>query len=272
MNMSMRSIRRLGVYLMILPLIGVGARAGAQTSEERSRSADSLRTAIEAASARDDWAALEGTRRLADRLLADSPNDARLRYYRGYALFRLALIASRRADRHAYQDLLSEADRALEASAASLDLAETHAMRASVLGQLIGLNRNPLVALRLGPRSGAEMKRALALGPENPRVWLLRGINTMHTPKMWGGGLDPAEEYLLKAQTLFATDSAQPPNPTWGKADVEIALGQLHLMQNRRDAARADFARALTLEPENAWVRDTLMREAAGQSSARPSL
>src|SRR6516225_1632749 len=113
MSMSMRSIRRLSVYLMYLPLIGVGARAGAQTSEERSRSADSLRTAIEAASARDDWAALEGTRRLADRLLADSPNDARLRYYRGYALFRLALIASRRADRHAYQDLLSEADRAL---------------------------------------------------------------------------------------------------------------------------------------------------------------
>jgi len=256
---------------MIVPLIGMGARAGAQTSEERSRSADSLRTAIDTAAARDDWIALEATRSLADRLLARSPDDARLRYYQGYGLFRLALIASRRADRRAYHDLLEEADRALEASAASLDLAETHALRASVLGQLIGLNRNPIVALRLGPRSGAEMKRALALGPENPRVWLLRGINTMHTPKMWGGGLDPAEEYLLKAQTLFRADSAHPPNPTWGKADVEIALGQLHLMQNRRDAARADFARALALEPENAWVRDTLVREAAGQSSTRPS-
>jgi hypothetical protein len=113
------------------------------------------------------------------------------------------------------------------------------------------------------------MKRAIELGPDNPRVWLLRGINTMHTPRMWGGSLDAAEKYLLKAQMLFATDTTHPPNPTWGKADVEIALGQLHIIQSRRDEARASFARALTLQPDNRWIRDTLMREAASESSAR---
>ena len=55
-----------------------------------------------------------------------------------------------------------------------------------------------------------------------------------------------------------------------GQADVEIALGQLHLMDNRHDAARLDFTRALMLEPENTWVRDTLMREATNQRSSRP--
>src|SRR5262245_13478933 len=113
------SSSRLAVHVIIVLLIGVAARARSQTSKERNRSTDSLRTALDAASARDDWAALEASRRFADRLLADSPNDPRLRYCRGYTLFRLALIASRRADRDAYRDLLAEADRALEASAAS---------------------------------------------------------------------------------------------------------------------------------------------------------
>ena len=263
----MYPIERKRLWLACTLLVGLGLAAGAQGTDDRGHEIDSLWTAIERASAREDWSALREAAALATRLEAQSPNDGVIQYYHGYALFRLALVASRRGDRGVTHDLLSSADHVLEASAALLPRAETHALRASVLGQLIGLSGNPFVAMRLGPRSGAEMKRALELGPENPRVWLLRGINTMHTPKIWGGGLGPAEEYLLKAQKLFLTDTAPPSFPQWGSADVDIALGQLHLMQNRRDVARADFARALSTQPGNLWVRDTLMREAMEQAS-----
>ena len=257
---------RLSTVLVLI----AGAPARAQMSDSLTQSTDMLRAAIDAASARDDWAALQDVSALAQRLIAIRPNDPLLAYYRGYALFRVALIASRRADRHAYHDVLEDADRALQAAAAALPgMAEIHALRASVIGQLIGISGNPFVAMRLGPRSGAEMKRALELGPDNPRVWLLRGINTMNTPKMWGGGLKSAEEYLLKARTLFAGDTSRPPNPTWGNADVEIALGQVHLKQNQPDSAHAEFARALALQPNNAWLRDTLMRQAVSPNFPR---
>jgi hypothetical protein len=248
---------------MVVAFAAVALPVRGQIVHAQSSEADSVRAAIDSASAREDWAGLQSAASLAERMSARDSGNALLQHYRGYALFRLALIASRRSDRSPIRGLLSEADRILEASASSLPLAETHALRASVLGQLIGLNRNPLVAMRLGPRSGAEMKRALELAPENPRVWLIRGINSMHTPRMWGGGLAQAEEYLLKARALFAADTARAPLPTWGKADVEIALGQVHLLLHREHDARDDFARALLLQPRNAWVRDTLMQAAA---------
>jgi hypothetical protein len=257
--------------MSLLTLVVVAACTAAvsplrgQVAGDRARDADSVRAAIDSASAREDWAALNDAASLAERLLTRDSGNALLQHYRGYALFRLALIASRREDRSPVRGLLADADRALEASASSLSLAETHALRASVIGQLIGLNRNPLVAMRLGPRSGAEMKRALDAGPENPRVWLIRGINSMHTPRLWGGGLAQAEEFLLKARALFASDTAHSPLPAWGKADVEIALGQVHLLQHRDSVARDDFARALLLQPRNAWLRDTLMQAAARQ-------
>jgi tetratricopeptide (TPR) repeat protein len=253
-----------GVRLLTAAVLfaGFSREALAQLTDEHARRADSARTAIDAASSREDWSALQDAAALSQRLLTSAPDDGLLLHYRGYALFRLALVASRRDDPVLRRRLLDDADQTLRASAASLPLAETHALRASILGQMIGLSGNPFVSMRLGPRSSVEMKQALELAPDNPRVWLIRGINTMHTPRMFGGGLDAAEEYLTKARVLFASDTAHPPRPTWGKADVEIALGQLHLMQLRYMEARADFGRALLLQPRNGWVRDTLLVEA----------
>ena len=256
-------MRNLHIVWVLSAVLCVDATRSGHTHRiaAQTRVADTVRVAVDAASARDDWTALEDARALAERLLATQPKDALLQHYHGYARFRLALIASRRHDAAVTHKLLADADRALASSEATLALAETHALRASVLGQMIGLTKNPLVAMRLGPRSGTEMRRALDLAPTNPRVCFIRGLNTMYTPKLWGGGLEPAEAYLLKARELVPTDTAHAPFPTWGSADIDIALGRLHLMQHRFDAARTDFGRALVLQPENAWLRDTLMVE-----------
>jgi hypothetical protein len=197
-------INRRSLGLVCAAILSATLGGGAQATGDRVPPYDSLWTGIERATAREDWSALKEAEALAGRLQAQAPNDGSVQYVRGCALFRLALIGSRRGDHSATHELLSTADHTLEASAALVPVAETHALRASVLGQLIGLSGSPFSAMGLGPRSGAEMKCAPELGPDNARVWLLRGINTMHTPKIWRGGLRRAEENLLKAQVLFA--------------------------------------------------------------------
>jgi len=55
------------------------------------------------------------------------------------------------------------------------------------------------------------------LNPENPRVYYLRGSNTFHTPKFFGGGPDKAKPDLEKAARMFETKKAENTlMPCWG--------------------------------------------------------
>ena len=245
---------------MLLTTIFIAATAlpaPAQLSP-RDRWADSARTQIEAAYTVGDIDRVRGARALVERALTAFPDDPLLQHYYAYALHREAnlLMGRQRAKEEQYRPLLEQADSLLERSAAKLPLAETHALRSSVLGQLIN---NPLRGMILGPRSSSAMDRALELGPRNPRVWLLRGIGAMFTPAMFGGGADKAEEYLRKAITLFADDRPAPPLPAWGHAEAYVWLGQTLHKQKRIDDARAAYAKALELQPENGWVRQVLL-------------
>src|SRR5258708_39579441 len=98
----------------------------------------------------------------------------------------------------------------------------------------------------------------------------MRGSNTRRTPLAFGCGTGAREEKQKTAAVLFASDTARPPLPTWGKADVLIVLGELHLDQRRYAEARADLEGALALQPENRWVRDSLLPAATrGLTHAR---
>ncbi|MCG6189026.1 hypothetical protein [Maribellus maritimus] len=56
------------------------------------------------------------------------------------------------------------------------------------------------------------------LDPENPRVYYLRGMNTYHTPKMFGGGAEKAKPFFEKATKKFeAFQALSSLSPTWGK-------------------------------------------------------
>jgi tetratricopeptide (TPR) repeat protein len=246
---------------ILLPTIFIATTtalpAAAQLSP-RDRWADTARVTIEAASTRGDIEQLRGARALVERALTAFGGDPLLQHYYAYALYREAnLVEGIRRDEKEQRSLLEQADSVLEQSASKLALPETYALRSSVLGQLIG--SNPLRGMTLGPRSGSAMDRAIELGPRNPRVWMLRGVNAMFTPAMFGGGIEKSEEYLRRAITLFADDKPAPPLPAWGHAEAYAWLGQVFHKQKRIDDARAAYAKALELQPENGWVRRVLL-------------
>lgn len=193
-----------------------------------------------------------------DRELARTPGSAVLHHYRGFALYRQAsvMVATTPGDRRA-KPLLEEANRALEASAA-LGWAETRALQSAVTGQLIAF-ANPFTKMRGGSKAQRFLDDAAELGPANPRVWMLRGVSFLFRPRLFGGGADKAERDLRRAIALFATDAPLPPKPWWGQAEAHGWLGESLARQGRLVEARAEFARALELEPGNAWVKDVLM-------------
>nr|WP_319270738.1 hypothetical protein [uncultured Draconibacterium sp.] len=71
------------------------------------------------------------------------------------------------------------------------------------------------------------LKQAERLNPENPRVYYLRGSNTFHTPKFFGGGAEKAKPDLEKAAKMFESNKpSNPLMPTWGNVHNGQLLSQ----------------------------------------------
>ena len=222
------------------------------------RWADSARRAIDAATARGDRAALAGVRAMLGRALVVAPGDPLLLHYLGFAQYREAMAALPAGDTRGARALLEGADTLLARSGDRRPLAETFALRASVLGVLIGTG-GATAGMLLGPKAGDAMDRAAELGPRNPRVALLRGVSAFNTPGLWGGGMDKARTYLEQAIARFAGDRPAPPLPAWGEAEAHLWLGRVRQRAGDTAGARAAYARALALQPDNAWLSRVLI-------------
>jgi len=219
--------------------------------------ADSAAREIDAATDAGDLTRLRSTKTLLDRALVAFPNDPLLLHYKGYELHREASLQEGLGHRAEVEPLLNEARTVLEQSLAIRPMAETHALLSSVLGRSIGFH--PIQAMVLGPESGSQMTAAISLGPDNPRVWLLRGIGAMYTPSQFGGGVAIAEKHLKKAAELFQTDHPAPPAPSWGRAEVYAWLGQIYQKQDKPADAVTAYNKALEIDPDMRWVRYVLL-------------
>lgn len=245
-----------------LPALFLALLAPVTTRAQQSDSislADSAITLIRSAIVGGPSDAFDKPLALLDRILASTPTDGVALHYKGYALYRKAsALSGDDARRKEFKSVLQEADRMLAQSAALLAWPETIALRATVMGQLIGVS-GIFAIPRLGQRTNRLMDDAVALGPDNPRVWLLKGISAIHKPKGFGGGLDNAERDLKKAIELFPADSAAAPKPSWGHAESWAWLGRVYADQKRVEDARAAYARALELQPQFEWVSHHLL-------------
>jgi tetratricopeptide (TPR) repeat protein len=217
---------------------------------------DSARTLIDRSTPAGDLEGFRGARALLERGLTVEPTNAWLLHYMGYALYREITTVMGR-DQGQVDALLERADEVLDRASRVAEIPETHALRSGVLGMMIGTS--PIKGMTLGPRSGAQMERALELGPNNPRVWLMRGIGAINTPAMFGGGLDKAEEFLVKSILLFTNDKPQAPAPAWGASESHTWLGQVYARQGKKELARAEYNRALAIQPNDMWTKMVLL-------------
>ena len=256
----LRSLVSSTLFIVATGAATVGAQVTPQAADPRAAHVVRLRDSATAMLARSvptgDVDGIRGAQAVLARALTVAPTDAWLLHYYGFALYREAALSFGRG-RDGYVPLLERADSVLELSAKYASIPETHALRSSAIGMMIG--SNPLRGMTMGPKSGAQIERAVELGPNNPRVWMIRGIGAFNTPAMFGGGEDRAEEYLKKSIELFANDHPVAPAPRWGANEAHAWLGQLYARQDKKDLARAEYMKALAIEPNDNWVKMSLL-------------
>jgi len=251
---------RLLVPTMVLFAAQAVRAQSADVAPPQAKLADSLRLSIEAAADASDVDAADAAAALAERAVALYPNDAMLRHYRAYALYRAGTMVFGRFGSGRARPYFDKARDVLEQLVEKPTIPESYALLASVYGMQIATAKIQMLAgMRLGSKSNSMMERAVTAGPNNPRVWVMRGIGALNTPSTFGGGLDKAEAHLKHAIELFATDKPEAPLPAWGLADAHVWLGQVYARQKKRDAARAEFEAARDLQPRNAWITLTLL-------------
>ena len=220
---------------------------------------DSLRTLVDRALVSSKPPDFERAIDFVEAALTRHPTDAVLLHYRGFLLYREgSYYATTGRDRNLARAKLEDAERTLAHSAETLAWPETAALQSAVIGQLISLG-GPFTAMKLGARSSKLLDQALAAGPDNPRVWMLKGVSDLYRPKLFGGSTEKAEASLTRALTLFAKDAPVPPAPWWGYAEAYGWLGQVYVKEGRLDEAKSAYAKALDLQPGNAWVLELLL-------------
>lgn len=123
-----------------------------------------------------------------------------------------------------FQQDAAKAVATLDLAQASLDKAKALAPQESELAVLqayllIGrVTENPMAkGAELTPQVFAELGKAAALNPENPRAPFLRGTYVLNMPEFYGGGADKARPYFEKAATLFEKETDRGLLPHWGK-------------------------------------------------------
>ncbi|MCD6086787.1 MAG: hypothetical protein J7K11_02360 [Candidatus Hydrothermae bacterium] len=128
----------------------------------------------------------------------------------------------------------------------------------------LGYCYNTLIPLRgftsapsLGKKSSDAFKRARAKGPDNPRVYLLRGISVYRRPKSFGGGAGKALPLLNRSLELCNDDKGP---VKWGKrvALVHKALALKDL--GREDEALSVLKSAVAEFPDFGWANSLLAR------------
>ncbi len=128
----------------------------------------------------------------------------------------------------------AQALRTLDLAQQSLDKAVAIAPKESDIAVLqayilIGrVRENPMVkGAELSPRVFAELEKAVALDPANPRAPFLEGTYVLNMPVFYGGGAENAKPYFEKAATLFAKETDRGVLPHWGQRENARYLEQV---------------------------------------------
>jgi tetratricopeptide (TPR) repeat protein len=194
-----------------------------------------------------------------ERLLTDPSKTWLVHYYIGLTDYRLVSFYFSTQDKDKSKpfidDGIDQLQKCLESKA---DFAEAHSLLSASYGNKIAVS--PFSAMTLGPKSGKEMGKAMELEPKNPRNYLIAGWSAYFTPKLFGGSKEKAKNYFEQAIAYFdsfkVTDQVV---PDWGHDEAYSWLGMAQMETEEFEEAKANFNKALEINPEYGWVKYVLL-------------
>ncbi len=82
--------------------------------------------------------------------------------------------------------------------------------------------------MTFGTEAGTDLQKAIALNPNNPRLYYLQGMSVFGTPEQFGGGKEKAKPLFQKAVDLGKAEQLKPLYPHWG---LDMSEGMLAACQ-----------------------------------------
>jgi tetratricopeptide (TPR) repeat protein len=130
----------------------------------------------------------------------------------------------------------------------------------ALLAQVYGLRiaYQPMRGGELGPKSVMALSKAQSISPNNPRVLLIKGVSKYNTPAMFGGSKHQALIELSNAIEQYSND--QHSEFHWGFAEAYTWRGLTQLELGNKDAALADWAKAIEISPNHGWAKNLLKK------------
>lgn len=231
-------------------------------------SATAIVKQIQRADYEGDRAALKRLYAELEPLVEDSSVGSRVRYWRGFALWRRALNGfNESADRSDLEQDLTLALAEFENAAKGPDLADAQAAEASCLQNLAFLH---YIQKDAGPakdfleKSLPLLQAAEAAEPENPRVLWVLGASRWYAPAERGGGQTAAMETYekgLRAARRHSSSVVDPLKPSWGEPELlmNLAWANAHASKPDLKLAEQNANSALQIIPYWHYVRDILL-------------
>lgn len=130
------------------------------------------------------------------------------------------IISYNEKDEAKHDALLDEADKEHDEAVTLMggkENDETYVLAAMIANSRMAVN--PMQRWqKYGKIFTDDLNSAKEINEKNPRIYYMRGVSTLFTPKAFGGGRKAALPYFEKAGGYFATESnADITKPYWGK-------------------------------------------------------
>jgi tetratricopeptide (TPR) repeat protein len=141
---------------------------------------------------------------------------------------------------------------------------EALALQSACYGYLANLGG--MAAIRNGSRSGKSIEAALALSPKSPRGILVDGFGLYFRPKFVGGDKGKGCARIKEAVKAFDSSNSSAAEPVlasaldWGAAEAHYWSGRCARDAGDTATARAEFEKALALDPNLAVAKKALGR------------
>jgi len=257
-----------GKWLAIL-LISVMSAPAAQVADSAREQVIKIIAQIQRADYEGDRAALKRLYGELQPFVKDQGMASRVRYWRGFALWRRAINGSNEStDTKEWEDDLQQAlEEFNESAAIDPDFVDAKIAALSCVGILAySFNqKNPERQQELIAQGRQLKKDAQAAAPLNPRFLWVLGPNVWYTPPEHGGGQEKAMELYEKGLQVLSENkvpaASNPLDPSWGEPELLMNLAWSNLNRTAPDLDAADqYAHcALALVPYWHYVKGILI-------------
>ena len=136
-----------------------------------------------------------------------------------YVALSKTILSYDERDATKHDAILDDADKEREEAVSLLgkDNDETYVLSAMIANSRMSVD--PMNRWqKYGKLFNDNLTSAKELNPNNPRMYYLKAVSTMFTPKAYGGGKKNALPYFEKADGFFATEKGDDiTKPYWGK-------------------------------------------------------